>query len=206
MTTTPDRIEHLPIDSLIPYARNSRTHSPEQVAQIAASIQEFGFTNPVLIDAAGGLIAGNGRVMGARQLGLATIPCIRLAHLTDVQKRAYVIADNQIALNSGWDDDLLAQELSSLMSEEIDLQVLGFDVDMESLIADLSGPGMFQKSMHNHDRHADEEGEPQESRNLKRYPVTVILDEKEFEEWEGVRGRLGYSDKKLMLELLRSKK
>ena len=199
-------IENLRVDALIPYARNSRTHSPEQVAQIAASIREFGFTNPVLIDGQGGVIAGHGRILGARQLGLETVPCIRLGHLTEAQKRAYVIADNQIALNSGWDDDLLAQELTALMSEEYDVDLLGFDTDVENLIAELTAPGMFQKSMHNHDRHADEDGEPQESRNLKRYPVTVILDENEYQEWEDTRTRLGYSDKKLMLELLRSKK
>jgi len=96
-------IEHLAIDALIPYARNSRTHSAEQVAQVAASIREFGFTNPVLIDGEGGIIAGHGRVMAARQLGLAEVPCIRLAHLSEAQRRAYVIADNKLALNAGWD-------------------------------------------------------------------------------------------------------
>lgn len=89
------QIETIAVDRLIPYARNSRTHSDEQVAQIAASIREFGFTNPVLIDANGGIIAGHGRVMGARSLGIAVVPCIRLGHLTDAQKRAYVIAAEQ---------------------------------------------------------------------------------------------------------------
>lgn len=134
----PSQIEHLPIDGLIPYARNSRTHSPEQVAQIAASIREFGFTNPVLIDADGGLIAGHGRVMGARQLGLSTIPCIRLGHLTDAQKRAYVIADNKLALNAGWDDELLALELKDLQAMDYDLALTGFDLgDIDELLASL---------------------------------------------------------------------
>jgi ParB family transcriptional regulator, chromosome partitioning protein len=122
-------IETLPLDALIPYARNSRTHSPEQVAQIAASIREFGFTNPVLIDADGGIIAGHGRVMGARQLGLSEAPCIRLSHLTEAQKRAYVIADNKIALNAGWDTDMLRIELEDLQSADFDLDVLGFNAD-----------------------------------------------------------------------------
>ena len=96
-------IETLAVDSLNPYARNSRTHSDAQIAQIAASVREYGFTNPVLIDADGGIIAGHGRVMAARALGMADVPCIRLAHLTDAQKRAYIIADNRLALNAGWD-------------------------------------------------------------------------------------------------------
>ena len=123
------QIEHLPLDTLIPYARNSRTHSPEQIAQVAASIREFGFTNPVLIDAQGGIIAGHGRVMAARQLGLSEVPCIRLGHLTDAQKRAYVIADNKLALNAGWDDALLALELRELDGLGFDLHLTGFNDD-----------------------------------------------------------------------------
>jgi ParB-like chromosome segregation protein Spo0J len=125
----PDAIEHLPTDALVPYARNSRTHSPEQVAQIAASIREFGFTNPVLIDANNTLIAGHGRVMAAQQLGLASVPAIRLAHLSDAQRRAYVIADNQLALNAGWDMSALARELEDLSGEGFDIDLLGFGAD-----------------------------------------------------------------------------
>jgi DNA modification methylase len=112
---------------LVPYARNARTHSEAQVAQIAGSIREFGFTNPVLIDAADGIIAGHGRVMAARALGLSDVPCIRLAHLTETQRRAYVLADNRIALNSGWDADMLALEVDSLIGDDFDLSLLGFD-------------------------------------------------------------------------------
>ncbi len=112
---------------LVPYARNARTHSEAQVAQIAGSIREFGFTNPVLIDAADGIIAGHGRVMAARALGLSDVPCIRLAHLTETQRRAYVLADNRIALNSGWDADMLALEVDSLIVDDFDLSLLGFD-------------------------------------------------------------------------------
>jgi hypothetical protein len=131
-------IETLPIDALIPYARNSRTHSEAQVAQIAASIREFGFTNPVLIDADGGLIAGHGRVMGARQIGMAEVPCIRLAHLTEAQKRAYVIADNRLALNAGWDEAMLALEMRDLMDEGYDVGLTGFYLkEVDALLAGL---------------------------------------------------------------------
>jgi len=132
------QIEHQPIDRLIPYARNSRTHSDAQVAQIAASIKEFGFTNPVLIDADGGIIAGHGRVMGARLLGLADVPCIRLGHLTEAQRRAYVIADNRLALNAGWDDAMLALEMRDLMDEGYDVGLTGFDMkEIDELLAGL---------------------------------------------------------------------
>jgi DNA modification methylase len=134
MTTTtaphlPSAIEHLATDALVPYARNSRTHSPEQVAQIAASIREFGFTNPVLIDANNTLIAGHGRVMAAQHLGLSTVPAIRLAHLTDAQRRAYVIADNKLAENAGWDMATLAREVEDLTSDGYDIDLLGFGAD-----------------------------------------------------------------------------
>ena len=121
------KIESLPIERLIPYARNSRSHSDAQVAQVAASIREFGFTNPVLIDGADGIIAGHGRVMAARKLGLDKVPCIRLAHLTETQKRAYIIADNKLALNAGWDEEMLALELAELREVDFDLDVVGFD-------------------------------------------------------------------------------
>jgi ParB-like chromosome segregation protein Spo0J len=122
-------VEQIPTSQLIPYARNSRTHSDEQVAQIMASIREFGFCNPVLIDETGMIIAGHGRVMAATRMKLENVPCLRLSHLTDAQKRAYVIADNRIALSSGWDDELLANELSDLHADEFGLAVLGFDAD-----------------------------------------------------------------------------
>ena len=131
-------IETIAVDLLIPYARNSRTHSDEQVAQIAASIREFGFTNPVLIDGQDGIIAGHGRVMAARKLGLADVPCIRLAHLTEAQKRAYIIADNKLALNAGWDDTLLALELQELQALDYDLSLTGFMGDeIDQLLAEL---------------------------------------------------------------------
>jgi DNA modification methylase len=114
---------------LIPYARNARTHSDAQVAQIAASIREFGFTNPVLTDGENGIIAGHGRVLAARKLGLAKVPVIELAHLTPAQRRAYVLADNRLALNAGWDADLLRLELAELQDLGFDLGLTGFDED-----------------------------------------------------------------------------
>lgn len=123
------QIEHVSLEALIPYARNSRTHSDAQVAQIAASIREFGFTNPVLIDGAGGIIAGHGRVMAARKLGLSDVPCLRLPHLTDTQKRAYIIADNKLALNAGWDEELLRIEFEELADLDFDLELTGFTME-----------------------------------------------------------------------------
>lgn len=135
-----DQIERLPISDLVPYARNSRTHSDEQLAQIAASMREFGFTNPVLIDEQGGIVAGHGRVMAAQRLGMALVPCLRLAGLTDAQRRAYVIADNQIALNAGWDDAMLRLELADLQAADFNLDLLGFDADrLDELLADEVG-------------------------------------------------------------------
>lgn len=128
-----------PVAALAPYARNARTHSDEQVAQIAASIREFGFTNPVLVDDAGGIVAGHGRVMAARMLGLPTVPCIVLAGLTEAQRRAYVLADNKIALNAGWDEALLRQELDALLAEGFDLALTGFS-DSEIAALEVSSP------------------------------------------------------------------
>ena len=130
--TTMDKVgnlESISIDALIPYARNSRTHSDAQVAQIAASIKEFGFTNPVLIDEDGGIIAGHGRTLAARKLGLSEVPCLRLSYLSEAQKKAYVIADNKLALNAGWDDEMLKVELSELKDLDFDLSLIGFDTD-----------------------------------------------------------------------------
>lgn len=114
---------------LIPYAQNSRTHSDEQINQVASSIKEFGFTNPILIDEQGGIIAGHGRAMAANKIGLDEVPCIILEGLTEAQKKAYVIADNQLALNSGWDLDKLKLEIEGLNELEFDIDLLGFDDD-----------------------------------------------------------------------------
>lgn len=119
----------LPVADLVPYARNSRTHSPQQVDKIAASIREFGFLNPIIVDADNGIVAGHGRVMAAQKLGLASLPVIEAAHLTEAQKRAYVIADNRLALDAGWDNELLKIELQDLDAEGFDLSLTGFNLD-----------------------------------------------------------------------------
>jgi hypothetical protein len=131
------RVDMRPVAELVPYARNARTHSDEQVAQIAASIREFGWTNPVLVDGASGIIAGHGRVMAARKLGLDEVPCIELAHLTDAQRRAYILADNKLALNAGWDASLLAIEFGDLQALDFDLGLTGFgEEEIAALLAD----------------------------------------------------------------------
>lgn len=115
------------IEDLIPYARNSRTHSDAQVAQIAASIREFGWRNPVLVDGENGIIAGHGRVLAARKLGLTEVPTIDGSDMTETQKRAFIIADNKIALNAGWDEELLMLEIEDLKSLGADISLLAFD-------------------------------------------------------------------------------
>ncbi|WP_419835416.1 site-specific DNA-methyltransferase [Endozoicomonas atrinae] len=130
-----ESIEHRSVASLIPYANNARTHSDEQVTQIARSIEEFGFVNPVLVGSDDVIVAGHGRLMAARQLGMETVPVIVLGHLTETQRRALVIADNQITANSGWDEDLLKQELAELDALDFDLDLMGFsDEELEGLL------------------------------------------------------------------------
>ena len=135
-----ERIELWPIDRLRPYERNPRTHSEGQVDQIAASMVEFGWTNPILVDENAGILAGHGRLLAARKLGLTEVPVIRFEHLSEAQKRAYLIADNQLALEAGWDDALLAEELAWLRDERFDLDLIGFDAtELERLLAIADG-------------------------------------------------------------------
>jgi hypothetical protein len=129
-------IEMWLVGRLIPYARNPRTHSDAQIAQIAASIAEFGFNNPILVDTNAGIIAGHGRLLAAQKLGLEEVPVIVLDHLSEAQKRAYIIADNQLALNAGWDDEILRSELAALQSESFDVSLIGFeDEELARLLA-----------------------------------------------------------------------
>jgi ParB-like chromosome segregation protein Spo0J len=121
------QIEPWAIEKLIPWVRNPRTHSDAQIAQIAASITEFGFNNPIPVDTKAGIIAGHGRLLAARKLSLKEMPVIVLDHLTEAQKRAYIIADNQLALNAGWNDELLSMELAALWQVDFDLSVIGFE-------------------------------------------------------------------------------
>jgi ParB-like chromosome segregation protein Spo0J len=130
-------IVYRPLGELIPYARNARTHSDEQVAQIAASIREFGWTNPILLDGQSGIVAGHGRVLAARKLGIDPVPCIELAGLSEAQRRAYIIADNKLALNAGWDEALLRVELADLRGMAVDLSLIGFgDAELSALVGD----------------------------------------------------------------------
>ena len=120
-------VESWPVERLIPRATNPRTHSPAQIAQVAASIREFGWTNPILVGVDNDIIAGHARLMAARQLGMDAVPVIQLSHLSEAQRRALVIADNQLALNSGWDQELLRLELAMLQEADYDLSLVGFD-------------------------------------------------------------------------------
>jgi DNA modification methylase len=130
------RIEHWPTERLIPYARNARTHSPEQVAQLAAAIREFGFTNPILVDIGAGVIAGHARLLAARKLGLERVPVIVLDHLSPDQKRAYILADNKLAENAGWDQHMLQVELDALAAAHFDLSLTGFSDEELRALAD----------------------------------------------------------------------
>ncbi len=137
-----DRVERRSVSALVPYARNARTHSDEQVAQIAASIKEWGWTTPVLVDEASGIIAGHGRVMAARKLGLADVPVMVATGWTEAQRRAYVLADNKLALNAGWDVDLLKVELGELQGEGFDLGLAGFGGDELAALLAEALPGL----------------------------------------------------------------
>lgn len=140
-----DRVERRPIGELIPYARNSRKHSDAQVAQIAASMREWGWTNPVLVDEEGTIIAGHGRVLAARQLGIEQVPVMVATGWTEAQKQAYVIADNKLALNADWDQDLLASELRGLEGSEIDLSLIGFSEDeLKQILAPVETSGLTE--------------------------------------------------------------
>lgn len=138
--TGAERMERRAVSGLVPYARNARTHSEAQVGRIAGSIREFGFNNPVLVDRENGIIAGHGRVLAAQKLGLAEVPVIELGHLSAAQKKAYILADNRLAEQAGWDDDLLALEVADLAELGIDLDAIGFEAaDLDRLLGD-AGP------------------------------------------------------------------
>ncbi len=136
MTSTQRVVENMPIDQLVPYERNARTHSEKQIGMIADSIKAHGFNNPVLIDEANMIIAGHGRFQAAKLLRLSEVPCLRLTHLTPAQKRAYILADNRLAEKSGWDRDILQMELGDLALEGFDIELTGFSAkDLESKLA-----------------------------------------------------------------------
>lgn len=180
----PAKMERWPIDRLVPYERNARTHSPEQVAQLRASIQEFGFTNPILVDGKDGVIAGHGRLAAARDIGMTEVPVVVLDHLTPEQRRAYVIADNQLALNAGWDAEILQQEVMALNLADFDLNLLGFDGDE---MGKLLGNGEFDGT--------DEE--PEDSEPMDRgVALAIVLSPEEMATWRRAKTELGYSTDK----------
>jgi ParB-like chromosome segregation protein Spo0J len=174
----------------MPYKRNARTHSQEQIAQIAASISEFGFLNPILVDSSEGIIAGHGRLAAAKELGLIEVPVVVFDHLTEPQRRAYVIADNQLALQAGWDEELLTDELDALQFDGFDLDLLGFDADQ---LAKLLGD----------DEQDDEEEEEEEDDTFQRgQPLAIILEPEEMRVWRQAKEKIGYvRDKAALLKL-----
>ncbi len=134
---TTERFEKVNIDRLVPYARNARTHSKEQILQIRSSIREFGFVNPVIVDKDLGVIAGHGRILAAKEEGITEVPCVFAEHLTEAQKRAYIIADNRLALNAGWDPEMLSVEIADLQAADFDVLLLGFDdAELNKLLCD----------------------------------------------------------------------
>ena len=178
------RIELWPVERLVPYERNARTHSPEQISQLSASISEFGFLNPILVDSADGIIAGHGRLAAAKDMGLAEVPVVVLDHLTEAQKRAYVLADNKLALNAGWDEKLLQIELTGLQLQDFDLSLIGFDEDE---LGKLLGSGEFDGV----------EEEPQEQEPLDRgVALAIVLTPEEMLQWRKAKAELGYSTDK----------
>lgn len=133
-----ERFEKVNIDKLVPYARNARTHSKEQILQLRASLREFGFVNPVIVDKDLNIIAGHGRIMAAKEEGMAEVPCVFVEHLTEAQKRAYILADNRLALNAGWDAEMLSVELADLQGVDFDISLLGFDdAELNKLLGDI---------------------------------------------------------------------
>lgn len=200
-----DAVERRLVADLIPYARNARTHSEEQVAQLAASIQEWGWTVPVLVDELGGIIAGHGRIMAARKLGITEVPVMVAKGWTAGQKRAYVLADNKLALNAGWDNDILSVELEELGALDFDLSKLGFNDDELSAIlggtVDISGSGEESRGvMEDYLTFGDERAPITEveiawfERLLEHYTREVSPDESGFAKWLCDGGSAGLDD------------
>ena len=181
----PQGVERWRIRKVRPYERNARTHSVEQVGQIAASIEEFGFTNPILVAASGEIIAGHGRLMAAQQLGLQEVPVVVLEHLTPEQRRAYVIADNKLAEAGGWNDEMLAAELDVLQVEGFNMELLGFDADE---LGALLGNGEHEG--------ASQEPEPDDESMDRSIALAIVLSPEEMMQWRKAKAELGYSTDK----------
>jgi ParB-like chromosome segregation protein Spo0J len=186
------RLEMWPLDRLQPYERNARTHSAEQVAQIAASIQEFGFTSPILVDGDDGILAGHGRLMAAREMGLAEVPVVVLDHLTPVQRKAYILADNKLAMNAGWDEEMLRVEIAGLIDAAVDVSALGFDAEeLSALWADSLGESSEDE---------EEEDEPPPRDGV---PLAIVLTPQEMMRWREAKAEIGFSkDKTALLKLV----
>ena len=190
------KIETLSTASLIPYARNAKKHDASQVAKLAGSIREFGFNNPVLIDKDNGIIAGHGRVLAAQSLGLETVPCIRLGHLTDTQRRAYILADNRLAeIGGGWDEEMLKLELADLAASDLDVAELGFEAESLKIDADdLSITDGFSETSEQSTGLADVVF----SFGQYRFPVERNV----FLQWqENIRQGVGFSDLEVQGEI-----
>jgi ParB-like chromosome segregation protein Spo0J len=182
--TMASRLELWPLERLQPYERNARTHSERQLEQIAASIQEFGFTAPILVDGQDGILAGHGRLEAARRLGLAQVPVVVLDHLTPEQRRAYVLADNRLALQSGWDLSILEAELESLQVDGFDVDLLGFDVDELSKMLG----GEFDG--------ADDDDEGDDDVLDRGVALAIVLTPEEMNQWRQAKAELGFSKDK----------
>lgn len=179
------QIELWPIDRPVPYAKNARTHSAAQLRQLRASILEFGFTNPILVDANGQVIAGHGRLAAARDLGLTEVPVVILDHLSAKQRQAYVIADNKLALNAGWDPELLKLELADLQLAGVDLELLGFDDDE---LGEILGDGEFEGQDDDHD--------PDDPTLNQDQALAIVLSPEEQRQWRAAKARLQLSTDK----------
>lgn len=175
------KIEKIPTEKLIPYARNAKKHDAAQVSKLAGSIREFGFNNPVLIDKDNGIIAGHGRVMAAQKLELKEVPCIRLGHLTDNQRKAYILADNRLAeIGGGWDEAMLGIELSSLREIDFDLDLVGFDgAEIEQF---LNPPELSQDVLEGGEKGRTPADQLEDYENSTIRQIVLIMGAEEFEE------------------------
>lgn len=191
----PQELQLWPIDDLIPYERNAHTHSEEQVDQLVASMQEVGFTNPIQVTSDGGIIAGHGRLLAAKQLNLKRVPVVVLDHLTEAQRKAQVLADNKIALNAGWDLTLLALELDELSQVGFDLSLTGFSPEELAEIFD-GASGSAEKP--------EEPEEPEEPDGPDRgVALAIVLSPEELPIWRQAKEALGYStDKAAFMKLV----
>ena len=182
------QIEYRDTAKLVPYAKNARVHSTLQVTQISKSIKQFGFNSPVLIDPTGNLIAGHGRVLAAKLLRMKQVPCVVLSHLNDKQRRAYVIADNKLSLNSTWDMDMLQGEIEGLQDDGFDLDGLGLDfefsdaADMDADVADAEGNSASTGA------ETGDNGASTAKPQKNEYPIYLSISRKEYERWKVIRG------------------